>query len=162
MSKVRTVVLCLSVLLFLGGTLVLAEQNKENTGKTISLPVGTITVKAPEGVQTKRAEVAFPHSVHFSYKCQDCHHKWDGVSQIPSCTASNCHNLIKAPQKSEQTTVDPDLAVRYYKSAYHQSCIECHKKIKLQNKTLAMSNKLSGKEMQKVGPTACIKCHPKQ
>jgi hypothetical protein len=162
MSRVRTVVMYLSVLFFLGGTLVVAGQNKEKTGDTISVPVGTIILKAPEGIKAKRADVDFPHSVHFSNKCQDCHHKWDGVSQIPSCAASNCHDLLKSPQKPEETAVDPNLAVRYYKAAYHQSCIECHKGIKIQNKAMAMSNKLPGKSLQKVGPTACIKCHPKQ
>jgi len=162
MNRVRIVILGLLVLLLLGGTFVVAGQNNENTGNTICIPVGTIIIKAPEGVKMKRAEVAFPHSTHFNYKCQECHHKWDGTSQIPSCTASKCHDLMKSPAKAANANPDSDLDVRYYKTAYHKGCIGCHKAIKAKNKTLSTSNRTIKKNLQKTGPTGCVKCHPTQ
>ncbi len=162
MNRVRIVILGLLVLLLPGGTFGIAGQNSQNTGDTICLPTGTITIKAPEGVKMKRTEVAFPHSTHFSYKCQECHHKWNGSSQIPSCTASNCHDLTKSPKKAANQAAEPDLAIRYYKTAYHTECIGCHKEIKAKNKAQAMSTGFAPKDLQKTGPTGCVKCHPKQ
>ena len=162
MNKVRIVILGLLVLLFLSGTFGFAGQDNEKTGNDICIPVGTITIKAPEGVEMKRSEVDFPHSTHFKYKCQKCHHKWDGTTQIPSCMASNCHDLVESPKKAKTQSTESDLDIRYYKKAFHDSCIECHKEIKTKNKALSMSSGMASKELQKTGPTGCVKCHPKK
>ncbi len=162
MNSVRIGILGLLVLLLLGGTLVVAGQNSAKTGNTICIPVGTVIIKAPEGVKMKRTEVAFPHSAHFNYKCQECHHKWDGTAQIPSCAASNCHDLVQSPAKTDNQTTESNLDIRYYKTAFHQSCIGCHKEIKLKNIAMSTSNGIIKKDLQKTGPTGCVKCHPKQ
>ena len=129
-----------------------------NADEELCIPMGTITLKAPESVETKRSEVDFPHAVHFSYSCTSCHHKWTGTEPITSCQASGCHDLAEAPQKAKGQEED---AIRYYKTAYHTQCIGCHKEILAQNKELAMSALASGEQIEATGPTGCVVCHPK-
>jgi hypothetical protein len=160
MVNLRFVVLSLVLVsvLVCGNALVNAEQNDKKSGESLSIPIGKIELVPPEGVEPKRSTVEFPHSKHFTYNCRECHHKWDLSAELPGCMTSGCHNLVKAPKKSER--ID---AVLYYKKAYHEKCIGCHREIKKQN--LAMEKKVSidakNLKIQKVGPTGCVICHPK-
>ncbi|MEJ2660551.1 MAG: cytochrome c3 family protein [Desulfobacteraceae bacterium] len=96
--------------------------------------MGEITLESL-AEDAKRSEVTFPHAAHFSYNCQQCHHKWNGKAAIQSCTTSGCHDLDKVPMDENGKPVkDKVLQARYYKNAFHAACIGCHKKIKLKTR----------------------------
>jgi hypothetical protein len=122
------------------------------------IETGIITLRAPESVETKRSEVDFPHGVHFGYSCTSCHHNWTGTEPIQSCQASGCHDLAATPRDKKGKEQD---AIRYYKTAYHELCIGCHKEIDAKNKAMAMSAQASGEKLADAGPTGCVVCHPK-
>ena len=159
MSKMRFVVLCLIPVLVFGGSLVIASPDEKAEGESLCIPIGTIELSAPEGVELKESEVAFPHSEHFSYKCQECHHTWDMDAKLSGCMTSGCHDLTQAPKESENMEAE-----RYYKKAFHSKCIGCHKEIKKQNRAAEKQASFDGKDVRilAVGPTGCNKCHPKE
>jgi hypothetical protein len=126
------------------------------------VPMGDITI-SPLAEEAKRSEVSFPHAVHFSYACQECHHKWDGQTPIQSCSTSECHDLDQAPKAEDNQPVDDQLiSVRYHKKAYHEMCIGCHKEIKAQNKELEETLASLDEPLPAAGPTGCNQCHPKE
>ncbi len=153
MQKSSIVVLCLIVFALAWSTMAPAEDS------SICIPLGSIELKVPEQVKAQRALVDFPHSVHFGYKCQDCHHKWDGGAKIQNCTVSGCHDQVVAPEKPLKKGKYTKEAIKYYKYAYHVLCRDCHKEIKLENEEIAKAPEKS--ELQKTGPTGCNECHPK-
>jgi hypothetical protein len=138
--------------------LVLAGESEES----MCIPMGTIVITAPDGVEAKRAAVEFPHATHFSYTCNTCHHKWDRETPVLSCMTTDCHDATASPKKSEGRKVDPEMAVRYYKTAYHDACIGCHKDIKQKNKAIENSYRSASEPIQPSGPTGCTECHPKE
>jgi predicted CxxxxCH...CXXCH cytochrome family protein len=144
------------LILFVAGATSTVATEKKATMDAIWVPVGRIVVAPPVGVSPRRSAVAFPHSRHFNYRCKTCHHKWDGHTQVKSCSASNCHNGLSAQKKDSQTPFD-----RYYKTAFHQSCIGCHKEIKVQNQKLEASKTVLRDTLSRTGPTGCVQCHPK-
>jgi hypothetical protein len=149
----KTALLATVVFLLMSSQLVAEDQ--------MCVPMGVITL-APLTEDAKRAEVSFPHAVHFSYACQVCHHKWDGRSQIKSCSTSECHDLAQAPKTKDKKPVkDRLVSIRYYKNAYHEMCISCHKEIKIKNKALEASKASLDEPLPTTGPTGCNKCHPK-
>ena len=75
---------------------------------------------------------------------------------------SGCHDLPSLPKKADSNKIDPELAVRYYKTAYHKSCIPCHKEIKAANKKLEMSGVTLSEKLAPAGPVTCSGCHPKE
>lgn len=158
MDRTRFVVLSLVLLLICGSTLVIAAQNEEKDGDSLSVPMG-IKLKPPEAVEATKSMIEFPHSRHFTYNCRECHHKWDMGPEIQGCNTSGCHDLTKAPQRSEKINM-----VMYYKKAFHEQCLGCHKEIKNQN--IAMEKKLrfgsKNLKLLKAGPTGCKECHPKE
>jgi hypothetical protein len=123
----------------------------------VCMDMGTITLKAPDDVEAVRSPVEFPHGVHFDYKCKECHHTWDGKTPVLNCTAAGCHDSSASLLKTE-----PEKAYRYYKNAYHDMCISCHKKIKAANEEIEMARKNIYTPLPKTGPTGCVQCHPKQ
>lgn len=125
----------------------------------MKVPMDEITIK-PLIKDAKRSDVAFPHAVHFGYSCKECHHKWDTRSIIVSCTSSGCHDLDKAPKKDGK--IDKEKAKKYYKNAYHDMCIGCHKEIKKENKAIEASKMAVGEKLAPTGPTGCNQCHPKE
>jgi hypothetical protein len=134
----------------------------EETDAEMIVPMGIIEIGPPPEVEPTRSPVDFPHSQHFaSVNCKTCHHSWKGTEIIQSCTTAECHDATVSPTKSGEKVSNPDLAIRYYKSAYHQLCIGCHKEIKVQNKKLEMSLKELKEKLTVPGPTSCIECHPK-
>lgn len=137
------------------GTLLVADDE-------MCVPIGEITIE-PLTDEAKRSEVTFPHAMHFNYSCQTCHHKWDNKSIISSCTTSGCHDLDKTPKMENGKPVkDPVLQARYYKKAYHDMCIGCHKEIKKRNKAIEASKASLGEKLPPTGPTGCNQCHPKE
>ncbi len=126
------------------------------------VPLGEITLE-PLADEAKRSSVVFPHAVHFSYSCQECHHQWDNASAVQSCTTSGCHELTEAPKlENGKPDTDPGEQIMYYKKAYHDMCIGCHKEIKKKNKAMEAKKASLGEKLLPAGPTGCNQCHPKE
>jgi len=159
MDRLRMAAWCLIIMLAFGGSWVIAAQDSEDK---LCIPVESITLKAPESVEAKRAEVEFPHSVHFDYNCKTCHHKWENDANLTGCMTSGCHDLAQSPKKAKSRIVDPKAVMKYYKTAYHNKCIGCHKQIKMKNEALAASGKVLKDKLPNTGPTSCKGCHPKE
>ena len=156
MAKISIGVFCLILALIFGNAMVVSgESDDEN----MSVPMGYITLSPPDSVENQKPSVEFPHPVHFDFKCQTCHHKWDKMTPIVGCATSGCHDITKAPTKSERLQDDENLAARYYKSAYHKRCISCHKEMKEQNKKLELSGRVLVENLPNTGPTGCKECH---
>ena len=160
MQKIGFLFLCLSMVFVFGS---ITNVGGQETEEEMIVPMGDIVIGPPESVEPKRSAVDFPHSRHFAaVDCRTCHHTWQGTEIIKSCTTSGCHDVAVSPTKSEPGSVNPDLAIRYYKTGYHQLCIGCHKEIKVQNKQLEASFKQLKDTLTVPGPTGCIQCHPKE
>ena len=167
MHRIQIGVLCLLMVFVFGITLDVAGQ--ETTGKKqveqkiedMKVPMGIIVLGAPESVEQKRTAVNFPHFRHFGFHCKKCHHKWEGDAKIPTCTTSDCHDLLKSPKKPTKYLSYTDTGIKYYKYAFHQQCIGCHKEIKIKRKKMEMSYKTLEVKLPKTGPTECKECHPK-
>lgn len=128
----------------------------------LCIPMGELTLEPPDGVDQKRAPVDFPHSIHFEYACQECHHTWSGEAEIKNCSATECHDQLGTPKNPETGEPIPEMAIQYYKKAYHELCIGCHKEIKERNKELELSKEILDAPLMSTGPTGCVKCHPKE
>ena len=161
MSKSIMTAVALCTIFIAGGLAAVAEE-KEVTMDAIFVPVGRLALAPPVGVTAKRSAVAFPHSQHFDYHCKTCHHKWDGNSQVQSCTASKCHDQLSLPVKSKKARANSLEAIRYFKYAFHQQCISCHREIRIHNKKLEQSRKKIKAPLQRPGPTSCVGCHPRE
>ncbi|MBW2370026.1 MAG: cytochrome c3 family protein [Deltaproteobacteria bacterium] len=157
MPKAVTVCVCAMIMAIFGVVLNVSGQTDED----LCIPMGTIILEPPEGIEQKRSSVDFPHSVHFDYACRKCHHTWSGRQQVQNCTTSGCHDLLKTLKTSQTDKIDQALVIRYYKKAYHEMCIGCHKDIKKKNKELEFSKKNLDEPLAMTGPTGCVKCHPK-
>ena len=158
MRKTGTVSVCMIALVVLVGLLTAPAYADE----TLCIPLGELTLEPPEGVEQIRESVAFPHAIHFGYACRDCHHTWDGGTKVLSCSATECHDQLGTSRDPETGEKDPDMAIRYYKKAYHERCIGCHKEIKQQNEELEMSGEVLEAALPRTGPTGCVSCHPKE
>ncbi len=143
-------------LLVVGGAVTGSEEAEE-----MCVPMGIIILEPPESVEAQREAVEFHHSKHFSYACNTCHHKWDIEAPIAGCTTSGCHDLFESPAKTQEAGTRAELEMRYYKNAYHDMCIGCHKKIKAENEKLEASYRTLNKPLPQTGPTGCHQCHPK-
>lgn len=138
-------------------TLVISEQSATSREKKeLCIPLGNLLLKAPASVDMKLKPVDFPHGVHFDVSCKQCHHKWDGNSNVKTCMASGCHDVAVAPKKPLKHGTYTLEAKKYYKYAYHEKCRECHKGIKEDNEKLFEMD-----DVKATGPTGCSECHPK-
>lgn len=168
MKRVFFIGLALSVVMVLCGSIVISNLSakespaQSKTDETMCVPMGSIILKAPNGYEPKRAPVEFPHAVHFSYSCQECHHTWKGDEKIKNCTTSGCHSLLETPKKPNQGGIDKEKAHLFFKTAYHKSCIGCHKKVKAENTKMEKRASFNSKDIniQNVGPIRCNECHP--
>jgi hypothetical protein len=143
-------VLLVTVIAFIAfGSLGAAEDE-------MCVPMGDITIETLAH-EAKRSEVSFPHAVHFSYSCRECHHTWNAQEPIVGCKASGCHDLAE-----KQDSKDASLKIRYFKEAYHTKCIGCHKDIKIKNQKLEASGMKLNEKLPVAGPTGCNQCHPPQ
>ena len=158
MYRAGLVVLCSLMILALGSAL--EVSGKSSSDDVMCIPMGAITLEPPESVASKKSAVDFPHAKHFVLDCKECHHTWSGSDYIQNCTTSGCHDLTKSPKKSKTGGPGNESEIKYYKTAYHQLCIGCHKAIKMKNEQLEMSGKILKENLPPTGPTGCIKCHP--
>jgi len=160
MRKISILYLLLSLVFVFGSITIVVGQETETE---MIVPMGIIEIEPPDSVEAVRTPVDFPHSRHFaSVDCRTCHHKWDGSDIIAGCATTDCHDVTVSPTKSENNRLNPDLMIKYYKSAFHKMCIGCHKEIKAQNKQLEASFKELKEKLPPSGPTGCIQCHPKE
>ena len=127
----------------------------------ICIPMGSFLLEPPESVTAQRPPVDFPHSQHFDFSCRTCHHTWDYQTAIDTCMTSGCHDLAESPKKSETNPANKKMAILYYKNAFHDSCISCHKKIKTQNIETEKRLRATDKDtiIRKAGPLSCKGCH---
>ena len=164
MHKIRIGVLCLMMVLILGLSLEVTGQDVGDSEKGLEdmlVPMGIIVLEPDESVEQKKSAVEFHHSKHFIYDCKRCHHKWEGITQIVNCTTSNCHDLLESPKGPTKYLSYTDTGIKYYKYAFHQRCVGCHKEINIERKKMEMSYKTLEK-LPKTGPTGCNECHPKE
>lgn len=131
----------MAMMLVLATTSIFAQE----TSNSLTVPLGDLTITAPEEIEARYAPVEFPHSLHFNFSCKTCHHKWDGNSQIQGCQASGCHAI--KPQDAD-TAKDAENGPRF-SLAYHKSCRGCHRAMINERKT-------------PTGPVKCDECHVKQ
>jgi hypothetical protein len=137
------------------GTILIADDE-------MIVPMGDITIE-PINDEPKRSEVVFPHAVHFGFACQQCHHTWENKEPIQGCSAAGCHDISSAPKTEDGKPVkDPVLRARYFKAAYHNMCIGCHKEIKKTNLAMEASKLSLGEKLLPTGPTGCKQCHPEE
>jgi hypothetical protein len=147
------------ILVFGSITMVVGQETEDE----MVVPMGVIVLEPPESVEPKRSPVEFPHSIHFaSVDCRTCHHTWQGTEIIKGCATTDCHDVTVSPTRTAKGRSNPDQAIRYYKTGYHQLCIGCHKEIKTQNLELESSYKELKETLTVPGPTSCIQCHPKE
>ena len=155
MYKISLGVFCLVLAIILGNAMVVTGSGDE---EDMCIPMGTILLEPLPGVEAKRAPVDFHHPTHFGFTCQTCHHKWDTEQAIKGCSSQDCHDVAEAP-KTTKSSADKELAARYYKTAYHNLCIGCHKEMQIQNKALEMSGRILKENLPNTGPTGCKQCH---
>ena len=157
MLKISLGGFCLVLAIIFGNVLIATGSND---AEEMCVPMGSILLESLEGVEAKRAAVDFYHPIHFGFACQTCHHKWEDTTKpIVGCSTAGCHDVTEAPKKSETGAIDKELAIRYFKTAYHNLCIGCHKKIRIQNKALEMSGRILRENLPNAGPTGCKQCH---
>ena len=157
MHRIVTVFLCITIIAVGCISIVTASDNATADSEQMCIPLGTITLAPPESVEAKRSEVDFPHDLHFNFACMECHHQWTAEEEpIQSCGTSGCHELDAPPEPDSG-----DDAIMYYKNAFHDLCLGCHREIKALNKKVAMTLGGSEEQVQTTGPTGCILCHPK-
>jgi Class III cytochrome C family len=164
MRKLQVGVLCLAAVFIFGTALTVYGQNKSESKKAVEdmvVPMGIIVLKPPPSIKPMKSSVEFNHSKHFTYDCRTCHHKWEGTAKISNCTTSSCHDLLKAPKKPTRYLAYTKEGIKYYKYAYHENCIGCHKKLKAQKIKKEKSYKTIEKQEQTL-PTSCKECHPKE
>jgi Class III cytochrome C family len=164
MFRIRVAVLCLVIVFVFGMALNVAGQNESDTEAAVEdmlVPMGVIVLEPDPSVESKRSPVEFHHAKHFKYDCRTCHHKWEGNTKITNCTTSNCHDLLKAPKKPTKYLAYTEDGIKYYKYAYHQTCIGCHKETKAKQKKMEMLYKTPEKK-KIIVPTSCTECHPKE
>lgn len=160
MYRVGLLILCLIGMVAYGSSWVGADQSTESVSD-MCIPMGIIALQPPSGADKQRAAVDFNHSLHFDFNCKTCHHTWEGTGPVQSCSTSGCHDLVKTPMKPDNAGIDEEMAIRYFKRAFHASCIGCHKQIKEANLALEMSRKPVEGKLAATGPTSCAECHPR-
>jgi nitrate/TMAO reductase-like tetraheme cytochrome c subunit len=75
---------------------------------------------------------------------------------------AGCHDETEAATKARQGTPTRAEEIRYFKKAYHESCIGCHKVMRLKNRKIEMSGKKIEAPLPNPGPISCSGCHPKE
>jgi hypothetical protein len=151
--------LCAVLVIMVGMTLNVYGQDD---AEDMCVPMGVITLSPPEGVTPTKSAVEFPHARHFASDCRKCHHTWEGQENIQGCMTSGCHDQKSAPKTTEGYLSYSDVSIKYFKYAYHKSCIACHKEIRAKNLAMAKSYQVLNEPLPSSGPSGCIECHPKE
>jgi len=142
------------ILIILGGFAALASENEICVPSRASFVLGP-----PEGVDPLKPLVPFGHIDHFDYSCNRCHHQWDGLSEIQTCTTSGCHDQTERLGPDELKEADAG-RLAYFRSAYHRLCIACH--YATRKEIRATQKELSKEELEKALaalPVRCTECH---
>lgn len=112
-------------------------------------------VDAPDGIMLDhfKAEknnlvVPFNHSTHADLECTECHHMWDGSSEIQGCTTEGCHDVMDKKDKSANSWYK----VTHDRRTELSSCVGCHKEL-----DVVKSDKAKKKELTSCRGSAC---HP--
>lgn len=155
MERKGLVVVCLALLLTAALALEVSGESEE-----MCVPMGDIILSPPEGVEATKEPVAFPHSRHFATDCKTCHHTWQGQEPIQGCMAAGCHDQTSPPKEQSKYLSYSDVGIKYYKYAYHQACIGCHREIRAKNLERAKSYMVLEEKLPEAGPSGCIECHP--
>ncbi len=155
----RSILSILAIMIFLtpGAPRAIAGEELD----AIHLPVGSLTIAAPRGVEPRRSSVAFPHSLHFDHACKTCHHKWNGYTPVSGCAATGCHDLTGSQKDNKSKEASSAAEARYFKEAYHKLCLACHGRLKSQRKKMEQSRTALTKPAPRTGPTGCVQCHPR-
>ncbi len=124
-------------------------KGEESLDGHLTIPLGTLTLAPPEDAVSKRAEVNFPHGLHFDQNCEVCHHEWDGVSDVESCMTSGCHDIAEADESTRD--INDPVNVQYFLTAYHKACYQCHRDL---NKEAKLSSAATTPP-----PVLCNDCH---
>ena len=164
MYRRRIGMLFLVVVFVFGISFGLAAQDKkadDQATEDMIVPMGIIVLEPDASITPKKAPVEFHHSKHFIYDCKTCHHKWQGTAHVVGCTASSCHDVLQSPKKPTKYLAYTETGIKYYKYAFHQKCVGCHKEIKGKRKKMEMAKTALKDQLPKTGPTGCIECHPK-
>jgi hypothetical protein len=135
-------------------------QDAESDAKDMTVPMGVIVLAPDKSITPEKAPVEFNHSKHFIYDCRTCHHKWEGTAPVVGCTAAGCHDQLEAPKKPTKYLSYTETGIKYYKYAFHQKCVGCHKQEKEKRKKLEMSLMAVKDKLPETGPTGCVECHP--
>ena len=154
MRRVNIAMVCLMIIaVFFANGLTAGEEE-------MCIPMGTLTLEPPAGVEQERASVNFPHALHFEYNCKRCHHMWDTTEEIKGCMTSGCHDQTTYTKKPLRKGTYDAAAMKYYKYAYHNNCRTCHVELKAKRTEMAMSYD-EPETLPKTGPVGCNECHPK-
>lgn len=165
MYKRRIGILFLMMIFLFGISFGIAAQEKQGDEQELedmTVPMGIIVLEPDESITPKKAPVEFHHSKHFVYDCKTCHHKWQGDAHVAGCSTSDCHDQLQSPKKPTKYLSYTETGIKYYKYAFHQKCVGCHKEIKGKRKKIETSLMVVKDQLPKTGPTGCIECHPKQ
>lgn len=163
MKRMLGLLACCMVLFFIGSAvIVFAESHEEDKDEFMSVPMGDIPLEPPESIEAKTSSVVFPHGQHLETSCQECHHTWKKQTMVKTCSAAECHDAAINPQKKQKSKIDEALAIRYYKKAYHDMCIGCHKSILAENLKKELANTILTEPLRNVGPPLCVGCHPEE
>ena len=164
MYRRRIGILFLMMIFLFGISFGIAAQEKqggEQDLEDMAVPMGIIVLEPDESITSKKTPVEFHHSKHFIYDCKTCHHKWEGNAHVAGCVTSDCHDLLQSPKQPTKYLSYTETGIKYYKYAFHQKCVGCHKEIKGERKKVELSLMVVKDQLPKTGPTGCIECHPK-
>lgn len=111
-----------------------------------------ITIKAELWPKPTKTPVKLSHKKHsteYKIACAECHHVykdgknvWKEGDHVDKCAKCHTEPTIQGEKK-----LPPDQQKLNLKLAYHNNCIECHKKFK------------KDKPDSKI-PVTCAQCHP--
>jgi hypothetical protein len=119
----------------------------------------TITMESKVFSERSKSLVTFPHAKHnvdYKIACTESHHLykdgknvWKEGDEVKKCDA--CHTEAKPPKaaEGEAKLSKAEKIKKYYYSAIHENCVECHKDLMKAGKA-------------KAAPTKCAECHPKK
>ena len=131
-----------------------SHSQVENSDETLSIPLGIITIEAPEEVVATRGAVGFPHGLHFQFACKDCHHDWDGESDVEAC--ASCHSET---EPSGNRNIKDESNQMYYLAAYHNACVTCHRDTEQKRRAAMAQGKITKADLPKAAPVNCNGCH---
>ncbi|MBC7357904.1 MAG: cytochrome c3 family protein [Desulfacinum sp.] len=145
MKRNRMLVLpVLALALIFAGTLIAVASDAPDV----------ITLNSSLWPEHTKGLVEFTHKKHaeeYGIACADCHHKYENGQNVwkegdPVQKCEECHN---EPTIQGEKKLPPDQQKLNLKLAFHNNCIDCHKKLKKENK-------------DSKAPVTCAQCHPKE